>query len=257
MEITKIQENIRKNEEKLQKNEALLQKRIEKAEKLSQWLKENSINTIEEAHEIGYRTNNWEAYDNFKFVENWLSRIYSYKDENDVRHYGNERNTFESEKIEKVKKAIETWNERLVKENLIQNKIQNLPESLKSMSEYLNQEWSEYEINRKYFLKQEYEKLRYTEFFKKYSCEAYNHTHKSDEEIRKEVEREVKYSILDLLNRVSEVAGEIEDWNNVRWLGKALNGTLKGSKNNVSVETILAGGYNIQRLHYRVLVHKI
>jgi len=257
MEITKIQENIRKNQEKLQKNETLLQKRIEKAVKLSQWLKENNISSKEEAHEIGYRTNNWEAYDNFEYVENWLSRINSYKDENDIKHYGNERNTFESEKIEKVKQAIETWKERLVKENLIQNRIKNLPESLKSMSEYLNQIWSEYEINRKSNLKQEYEKLGYKEFFKKYSCEAYNHIHKSDEEIIKEVALDVKFSILDLLNRVSEVAGEVEDWECIRWNGKALNGTLKGSKNNVRVETIVAGGYNIQRLHYRVLVHKI
>ncbi|MBO7043567.1 hypothetical protein J6W34_03360 [bacterium] len=49
MEISKIQENIKKNQEKLQKNEALLQKRIEKAEKLSAWLKENNINTLEDA----------------------------------------------------------------------------------------------------------------------------------------------------------------------------------------------------------------
>lgn len=256
MDIQKIQENIRKNQEKLQKNEALLQKRIEKAVKLSQWLKENNINTLEDAVKKDGNTG-YEIADKFYFVEAWLVSEPSYKDENNKFHYGNARFEFERDKIQKIKETIESWNEKLVKENLILNKIENLPESLKSMSEYLNQVWSEYELNRKRNLKQEYEKLGYKEFFKKYSCEAYNHTHKSDEEIRKEVETDVKFSILDLLNRVSEVAGEIEDWNNVRWLGKALNGTLKGSKNNVRVETIVAGGYNIQRLHYRVLVHKI
>lgn len=256
MDISKIQENIKKNEEKLQKNEALLQKRIEKAEKLSAWLKENNINTLEDAVKKDGNTG-YKVAEDFRFVEDWLKVVPSFKDEKGIRHYGNERYSFEKDKIQKVKETIETWNERLVKENLIQNRIQNLPESLKSLSEYLNQVWTEYELNRKKSLKEKLQTVGYREFVKEFSYEAYRHAHKSDEEIIKEVGIDVKYSILDLLNRVSEVAGEVEDWNNVRWVGKALNGTLKGSKNNVRVETIVAGGYNIQRLHYRVLVHKI
>lgn len=256
MEITKIQENIKKNQEKLQKNEALLQKRIEKAVKLSQWLKENNINNVEDALKFDGNTG-YKAYENLRFVEDWSTSVERHKDENGTIICANERNRFESEKIEKIKQAIETWKERLVKENLILNKIENLPESLKTMSEFLNKTWYEYEINRKYNLKKEYESLSYKEFFQKYSVEAYNHIHRTDEEIERRVKLDVKFSILDLLNRVSEVAGEVEDWNNVRWVGKALNGTLKGSKNNVRVETIEAGGYNIQRFHYRVLIHKI
>lgn len=246
MEISKIQENIRKNEEKLEKAENLLQKRIVKCDEHFAWFKKNNIQpTWEDCCRVRDTENNYEPFNHLHYIEDW--------NENkglNARHYA-------ENKINNIKKSLETWKERLVKENLIQNRIENLPESLKSMSEYLNQIWSEYEINRKNSLKKEIETLSYKEFVKKFSCEAYNHVHKSEEQIRKEVALDVKFSILDLLNRVSEVAGEVEDWECIRWNGKALNGILKGSKNNVRVETIEAGGYNIQRLHYRVLVHKI
>jgi len=37
---------------------------------------------------------------------------------------------------------------------------------------------------------------------------------------------------------------------------KGMDGTIKGEKGNVNIDTILAGGYNIQKLHYRTLIYK-
>ena len=245
MLIEKIQENIRKNEEKLQKAETLLQKRIAKCDEHFAWFKKNNIQpTWEDCCRVRDTENRYDQFDHYYYIEYW------FKDEN-----GNQRHYAEL-KIRDIKKALETWKERLVKENLIQNRIENLPESLKTMSEYLNQLWFEYEINRRESIKELIKETPFEKFIKIYGYNDYRHAHKSDEEIKKEVEIDVKYSILDLLNRVSEVAGEIKSWENIRWNGKALNGTVEGSKGNARIETITAGGYRIQRFHYRVLVHK-
>lgn len=255
--LDKIKENIIKNQEKLAKNEALLQKRIEKAVKLADWLKENNITNYDEAVVFDRKNNTDEAYNAIEFVNDWSKSIKFYKDENGKTHNSNERGRFETEKIEKIKQVIEKWNDKLVKESLIQNKLESIPETIKEMFEYIKASWLEFELNRKNNLKAELNTMSFKEFINKYSYEAYRHANKPNEEIIKEVETDVKYAVIDLINRVSETAGEIKSWEGIKWNGKALNGIIEGSKNTVKVETIMAGGYNIQRLHYRVLIHKI
>ena len=70
-------------------------------------------------------------------------------------------------------------------------------------------------------------------------------------------EKERKY--IDLIKRIKEKVGEIIDATNLS-IGNQkgeLNGIIKGTKGDAKIETISAGGYNIQCFHYRVLVHKI
>ena len=69
-------------------------------------------------------------------------------------------------------------------------------------------------------------------------------------------EREAEGWVLNLYNRIKEVTGEVTSWDNIRFNGKALNGRVEGVKGIANVETIVAGGYNVQCLHMRVLVHK-
>lgn len=59
--------------------------------------------------------------------------------------------------------------------------------------------------------------------------------------------------------RVKKFTGEITDWSGVHacqgtWGMTVLNGYVVGKEGRAFVESILAGGYNIQRLHIRVLV---
>ena len=80
-----------------------------------------------------------------------------------------------------------------------------------------------------------------------------------------EKEKEVKY--WDLIDRITEVAGEIQDASCLRIGEKGeINGLIQGSKAKVYVETIGAGGYNEgiivnvkhgQIFHYRTLVHEV
>ena len=47
--------------------------------------------------------------------------------------------------------------------------------------------------------------------------------------------------------------GEITEWK-LWFTSKALNGYVTGTKGSATIETIIAGGWNIQRRHNRVLV---
>lgn len=70
-----------------------------------------------------------------------------------------------------------------------------------------------------------------------------------------ELDKDINMLYWDLVNRITAVAGEIIDANNLSIGAKGnLNGIVKGSLRNVSVETIPAGGYNVQRFHFRTLV---
>lgn len=72
-----------------------------------------------------------------------------------------------------------------------------------------------------------------------------------DKFLDKEVEKKEKAFI----KRIEKKAGTITDAENLT-IGKDgnINGKVIGEKATVEVETILAGGYNIQKLHYRILV---
>lgn len=76
--------------------------------------------------------------------------------------------------------------------------------------------------------------------------------------IKKALDREVERKRANFILRITEKAGDILDASNLSiGLTCEIDGTVKGSKANVRVETISAGGYNIQCFHYRVLVHEI
>ena len=65
------------------------------------------------------------------------------------------------------------------------------------------------------------------------------------------------------LTRIEKAVGRAESFSglcvhNGNWMegGCAINGFVKGDRGTAEVRSILAGGYNIQRLHVRVLVHE-
>lgn len=80
-----------------------------------------------------------------------------------------------------------------------------------------------------------------------------------EETLNKTLEREKLAKYDDLCIRVQNVVGDIIDASNlsVRNQRGELNGIVIGTKSKAKVETVSAGGYNIQCFHYRVLVNKI
>lgn len=88
----------------------------------------------------------------------------------------------------------------------------------------------------------------------KYIINFYDTKEKLLERFRKDNHTTVENLVLDLQNRIAYKVGEITDYSHLKVGMKALNGTVEGQLGTCRVESILAGGYNIQRLHVRVLV---
>ena len=79
------------------------------------------------------------------------------------------------------------------------------------------------------------------------------------EQLKKIIAEEKKRKYEDLVNRVTQITGNITDVSNLR-IGNQngeLNGYIIGEQGKAKVETISAGGYNIQRFHYRCLVNPV
>lgn len=71
-----------------------------------------------------------------------------------------------------------------------------------------------------------------------------------------EAEKNRKYDFI--IERTNEIVGQITDASNLTIGAKGdLNGFILGTKGAAKVQTIGAGGYNIQCFHFRTLIHKM
>ncbi|WP_287827118.1 hypothetical protein [Oscillibacter sp.] len=75
--------------------------------------------------------------------------------------------------------------------------------------------------------------------------------------LEKTIEEEKTAKLVDLIARINSVVGTITDASGLYISGKGdINGIIAGTEGKAKVETITAGGYNIQCLHYRTLIHE-
>jgi len=71
------------------------------------------------------------------------------------------------------------------------------------------------------------------------------------------LDKEVKSKKVQFIARIEKKSGEIKDVNLTIGTDGSINGTVIGEEARVNVYSIIAGGYNIQKAHYRVLVKEI
>lgn len=139
--------------------------------------------------------------------------------------------------------------------------INEVPQAMKDLEARLVEEWDNNDKERRTFLIEKHKELGYTDFIKKYHYAGWEHMHTDDETFHKRNERDARFFILDLLNRVKDITGEVTDWSGIYLeqgnIFPVLNGIVIGKEGQAEVESILAGGYNIQRLHIRTLVKAI
>ena len=179
----------------------------------------------------------------------------------EIKHLHEDIERNESE-IAEITKSLEGYRAQTGKANEDEQMLKEIPENMKQMQVELVEKWNEYDKQRREQVRKAYNELGWREFHNKFSHADYELRYKTDEEINKENERDARALILDLIRRVKNITGEITSWAGVRaeigtWGFTVLNGVVEGKQGRCVVESIFAGGYNIQRLHVRVLTKEI
>lgn len=249
MKITTLKERIEKAKEKVAKKENTIVKKTALIEK--------KYKTLEK---IGVENPANMNVDDFRGTENWNDIYWTYCDikhlHEDIRRGGKE--------IDATKKTIEKYEAQLSgeieKESLF---LKEIPEVFKSLQEELVTKWDAWDKERRERLRKVFNELGSREAFNRgYTGADYDFRYKTDEQIHDANVRDAKAIILDLYYRVKDITGEVTDWSGIRATQgnggfTVLNGIVIGKEGRAEVESILAGGYNIQRLHVRVLVKSL
>ena len=161
-------------------------------------------------------------------------------------------------KIEEAERIAESWKEKLQKRQEEKQEAANeFPPALVEAQKYLAESWKETDIKAREFMIEKMNTLNHEEFRKLYTYSEQEELSKSNEEFERLEKKNAEFWTMNLFHRVKKVTGKITDCGHLEFKGKSLNGVVIGDEATVSVETIKAGGYNIQKLHYRVLLHKI
>ena len=180
----------------------------------------------------------------------------------DIEHYTEDISRLERE-IAETTLTLDNYKKQLT--GLIERVnvlITDLPDVLRKLQEELVMRWDKWDMERRDKIIADYRELDYKEFSKIYTHADVVFKGKSDEQIHDDNVQAAEDLIIDLIYRVRSITGEITDWSNIRATAgtggfTVLNGTVVGKEGIACVESITAGGYNIQRLHIRVLVHSI
>lgn len=134
------------------------------------------------------------------------------------------------------------------------NKISNLPSVVKKMIKHVKDECVKNMLNVKKEMRDLYNNDR--EKYEEQTTWAKNIMRSDEEDIEKVADVLGEEFALELVERTSHIVGKITDWSDLSFTIRGLNGVVKGTNGTAEVTTVRAGGYNIQRLHYRVLVKR-
>jgi len=224
MDIQKLQERIDKAQEKIDKKYNTIKKTKARIEKLTA-----QIATFEHKTREKLRTIPSEERTEENFYTPWEVLFKLEVAEDSIKANYKE--------IKKIEGTLKKYQNQMVKENNNLNKVKNIPEILKNLIEKIIEENDKLAMN-------DPKEIR------------------SSKEIHKDNVEFANYLVLNLIARTENVVGEITSWNELRITAGShylpvFNGVVNGTKGNAIIETIEAGGWNVQRWHLRVLVKKI
>lgn len=166
-----------------------------------------------------------------------------------------------TEEIKELTTKIENAKVQLGKAQAKADALEGIPEVMKQLRDSLVEHWDGSDARRQAFQEAQLKELGYSKFIKAFGYSAYEFVmYETTESIHKNNVREADNTILNTVERIKNITGEITD------VGKyltvepdnngcmILNGLIRGEKGTAILNSIYAGGYNIQRLHIRVLV---
>lgn len=223
---------------------------------------ENAEKKIEKKHATIAKKQKWIA-DKTAKLATLTDDHEKYWAECEIRHLTEDVDRIQKE-IKETEKTLEKYQKQLSGEIAREKSwISEVPEVLKSFQTQLVEKWDAHDLAKKEKILEAcrtmpYEMLKEMYHWRDRDWAKYT----TDEQIHESNERDATSLILNLVNRVKDVTGEITDWNHLyvatgTWGGAVLNGYVTGKEGRCCVESIGAGGYNIQRYHIRVLVKPI
>jgi len=206
---------------------------------------------------------------NYEPLREYRKRVYPY----DCFLQGDDYSLYDA--ASNLRDAVATlrkYENQLAVEEAKRNTLNQLPEALIEFRDNLIQRWNRYDEWKQDEIGKEY-KAFHSERHTYDECKAFRRemAHKWGrnweeyymtklEDLYKQNAKDAENLILNLINRVTERVGQIVnvddlhlDQDNAGYL--IINGKIIGTDGECRVESIGAGGYNIQRYHIRVLVH--
>lgn len=220
---------------KLEKAEKGLQRKLEQLKKLESHKANGTLPKKYQVPEFKGQAERWLDYD-IQFAKDEVKEA--------------EKKVSEAaEKVEQLTAKVE----QLKGEN---EDLKAIPEALVRLQNELENSWNKNSFYWRDLYRSEYKKMDYKQFVTEYGYHAYKERYLTDEQIKRKNKVAAQSYIIDLVNRVKAKVGTITDYSGIQLdsNGKSLNGTVKGTNGSAYVETIIAGGWNIQRLHLRTLV---
>lgn len=164
--------------------------------------------------------------------------------------------------LEEAKAQLEKIKKQEAKKNNEEEILNNMPEVIKEFMAEVIKGWNEYDMYWKMVYRREYDKMEHKEFLKKYGYSARELMRTSDDEINKNNTKDARSLVLNLWKRVKEITGEITDAKGLFVTAgnngyAVINGLVIGNEGTARIDSIEAGGYNIQRWHIRTLVKEV
>lgn len=209
-------------------------------------------------------------------------RFFQSKDRTELKNYCKSHNLmwlpeYYSKRyaLEDAKATLVKYQKQLEIQIAKDNTLSDIPEVLKQFKEDLIKRWDKFDAWKKEQIVAEYKKIcedakangyncdytrkAYREMREKWGINWCDFMYNTTENIHKANVTAADTLVLNLIERTIELAGKITDCQYLRLdqdnQGYCIvNGIVIGEKGKAKVESIGAGGYNIQRYHIRVLV---
>ena len=169
-------------------------------------------------------------------------------------------------------KTLEKYQRQLAAQEAKEATLNDMPEVLKEFRDNLINRWNRFDEWKKQEIRKEYNSFDYNtseerrKFYSdmnhKWGRGWYEFMHLTSEQIHNSNVKDAETLVMNLLERTAEITGKITncdslylDQDNAGY--SIINGVVIGEKGKARVESIGAGGYNIQRYHIRVLVKEV
>lgn len=222
----------------------------------------------------------WDSDSNKRVGDVWQYDEATRKSIWDLEDWENQLEESEKKLREDEAKKERQW-QTYLKAAAEQKKVDELPPAVIELRDNLTDEYIKYYREIKQEIKDAIQKdraegerianekglppYRYTGYEENYEalCKKYgrkfisNVRMMSDSDIVRDGNEYGRHYVIDLMARVTKHVGNITDTSRLHTNGYALNGIVEGEGGIVRLETILAGGWNIQRLHNRVMIKPI